>query len=96
MGNSATQRWNVVGRSLLASVGGFLFVSAVGGCLALLLAAAGLMPLAQAVHVLTLIGFVAWCAVAMWVFSAASLGRTALKIALVTVTALGLVFFLRF
>ncbi|MEM9386751.1 MAG: iron transporter [Pseudomonadota bacterium] len=80
---------------MLASVGGFFFVSAVGACCAMGLAAVGLMPIAQAVHVVTLIGFVAWCAVAMWVFAAGSLRKVTLQLGLSTLAALGVALLVR-
>lgn len=61
-------RWNVAARCFLAFAGGFVWISAFGALLATLFARADWMPLAQGVHVMTLLGFVGWCGVAMWVF----------------------------
>lgn len=65
---TAGYRWDVAARVVLAFVGGFVWVSALGALCATLLARAQWWPLAQGVHVMTLLGFVAWCGVAMWVF----------------------------
>ena len=65
---SAPYRWNVAARFVLASLGGFAWVSAFGALCATLFAQADWMPLAQGVHVMTLFGFAGWCGIAMWVF----------------------------
>ena len=65
---SARYRWDVTARLILAFAGGFIWVSTFGAFCAALLAFVGWMPLAQGVHMMTLFGYVAWCAVAMWVF----------------------------
>ncbi|MEM6707782.1 MAG: iron transporter [Pseudomonadota bacterium] len=72
---TAAYRWHVAARGLLAFFGGFALVSAVGALLATLFERSGLMPQAQAVHVMTLVGYLGWCGVAMWVFWHPRLGR---------------------
>ena len=76
----ARYRWEVAARLVLAFVGGFIWVSTFGALCAALLALVGWMPLPQGVHVMTLFGYVAWCAVAMWVFHHAKLWVAAFQL----------------
>ena len=65
---STSYRWEVAARLLLAFVGGFALISALGALCVAFMTKAGWMPRAQAVHILTLLSFAAWCGIAMWVF----------------------------
>lgn len=87
---TAGYRWDVVARVFLAFVGGFASVSAFGALCATLLARAQWWPLAQGVHVMTLVGFVAWCGVAMWVFYRKRLSAVAAVLIGSTVVLFGL------
>ncbi|MEM1436429.1 MAG: hypothetical protein AAGG11_20435 [Pseudomonadota bacterium] len=75
--NLGSYRWEVAARVLLAFIGGFIWVSTFGGFIATTVHALGWMPLPQAVHVMTLFSFIAWCAIAMWAFQAPQLKRLA-------------------
>ena len=65
---SPVYRWNIAARFVLAFLGGFVWISTSGALLAVLSNRLGWMPLAQGVYVMTLLGFVTWCGVSMWVF----------------------------
>lgn len=91
----ASYRWAVFARVLLASLGSFALVSASGAFCASSLAHLGLVSLPQAVHVFTLLGFVLWCALAMWVFAHGSLLKLTLTIALSTTLFAGLYLLVR-
>ena len=68
MNSTSRYRWDVTARVVLALLGGFALASAFGALCAALFARVGWMPLPQGVHVMTLFGFVVWCAIAMWAF----------------------------
>lgn len=87
---TTSYRWDVASRVVLAIVGGFAWVSACGALCATLLAKVEWLPLAQGVHVMTLLGFVAWCGVAMWVFYRRRLSEVAAVLIGSTVVLLGL------
>lgn len=81
-------RWDMAARVLLAFVGGFLWISALGSLLATGADRVGWMPLAQGVHLMTLLSYALWCALAMWIFYQRRLAWVA---ALMTIT--GLLFY---
>jgi hypothetical protein len=81
-------RWNVAARAALAALGGFVFASTSAGALAALLAAVGWMVLAQAVHLATMLGFLVWCAVAMYAFHHGRVATVALHLAAGTAVSL--------
>ena len=61
-------RWNIAARSLLAFIGGLIWVSVFGALISVFFDRIGLMPMVQAAHVMTLFSFLPWCGIAMWVF----------------------------
>jgi len=89
-------RWDVAARVLLAFVGGFLVVSGSGALVAHAAYRLGLMSLAQGVHLMTLAGFVVWCAVAMWVFYEPRLYVATSVVAACTLVPLSAALLLRF
>lgn len=72
-------RWEVAARAAIAFFGGFWWVSSMGALTALVLRLGG-MPLEQGVHIMTLAGFVIWCALAMWAFYTPRLSRAVVRI----------------
>lgn len=85
---TAGYRWDMAARIFLAFFGGFLWISTLGALAATVADRAGWMPLAQGVHVMTLAGYLLWCAAAMWVFY-----QRRLQLVAVLMTASGLAFF---
>ena len=88
-------RWAITARVILAFFGGFWATSAVGALFALLLKRSDVMPLAQAVHIMTLAGFLLWCALAMWAFYAPRLSRVTTRMLGSAVLLTGAVFLLK-
>ncbi|GAA5231895.1 iron transporter [Verticiella sediminum] len=68
-------RVDVLLRSLAAGGVGYLFASDVAGAAALGLALAGATSRAEAVMAGTMLGFIAWAVLAMWVFAQARTRR---------------------
>ncbi len=68
-------RSQVALRALAASLGGFVFASALTWLLAELLVHAGAAARPTAVGLCTQLSFAVWCAVGMWVFHTASVAR---------------------
>lgn len=79
---SAAYRWQVAGRVLLASVGGYLVSNL------LVIALSFFLPgnQAEAAYTASLLAFLVWVGLVLWVFSCASLRK-----ALINLSALGLV-----
>ncbi|HBR98796.1 MAG TPA: hypothetical protein DD979_15690 [Gammaproteobacteria bacterium] len=92
---SASYRWQVLARVLLASLGGFALTSMAGAFLVVAFEQSGMMAETQAVHIMTLVGFIAWCLVAMWVFAHGHLLKLTLTMFASTLAFTGLYFLLR-
>lgn len=70
--NSARYRWMVASRAVAAIIGGFVLTSLATGVGSLLLPMLSSIPRAEAVLISTLLSFVLWTCVALWVFSTRS------------------------
>lgn len=77
MSESARHRWSVLSRVVAASIGGYAFTWAAIVFVALVWP----LPRAEAVGVATMLGFVIYAAVAMWVFVTRSAVRAWVGIA---------------
>lgn len=80
--NSARYRWMVASRALAAIVGGFVLTSLITAVLSLLLPRITATPKAEAVLIATLISFVLWTCIVLWIFTARSARRVWVGIAL--------------
>lgn len=83
--NSTRYRWMVASRALAAIVGGFVLTSLATAVGSLLLPLVSSTPRAQAVLITTLLSFVLWTCVALWIFSTRSAARAWLGIAIPSV-----------
>jgi hypothetical protein len=77
-------RLEILSRSIVAIVGGFVATSAICIAVALVLSKSDLMPRAAATSLTTLISWIIWSCVAMWAFYERRLWRLALQLGGVT------------
>jgi hypothetical protein len=80
--DGARYRWMVASRAIAALIGGFLLTSLVTAVLSLLLPLISSTPRAEAVLISTLISFMFWACIALWVFTTRSATRAWLGIAI--------------
>lgn len=80
--NSARYRWMVASRAVAAIVGGFVLTSLITAVLSLLLPRITATPRAEAVLIATLISFVFWTCIVLWIFTTRSAKRAWLGVAI--------------
>ena len=91
----ALYRWSVASRALAATVGGYALAALLSAMLALLLPRISDASRADAVLIATLLSFVIYTVVALWVFCAPTALRAWLWLAAVTLPALAALLLLR-
>ena len=88
--NGARYRWAVAARVLLAAVGGYILSS----LLLIILATLWPLPQAQALAAATLLSFLIYALIIIWVFSAKHLGKLCLNFGAATLITAAVVYLL--